>query len=101
MPKLKKLYLPYSSELDLGLDGGPLCGNMFDGEDGERLRIQMAMESIEAMERAGEIVRAALPGLKGVKVGNSYGNFTTDGEGRNVTVWPWSGGRVEEWINGD
>ncbi|KAF6812252.1 hypothetical protein CSOJ01_05241 [Colletotrichum sojae] len=101
MPKLEKLHLPVSWELDLGLDGGPLCGNMFDGEDGERLRIQMAMESIEAMERAGGIVRAELPGLKGVQVGNSYGNFTTDGEGRNVTVWPWSGGRVEEWINGD
>ncbi|KAF9873211.1 hypothetical protein CkaCkLH20_09374 [Colletotrichum karsti] len=94
---LRRLHLPWSAELGLGFDGGPLCGNFYDGADGARLRRRVEMENINATERAGEIVRANVPRLKGVDVGGFYGNFTVDGEGRDVTVWPWTG-RLEDWL---
>lgn len=55
------------------------------------------MENINATERAGEIVRANVPRLKGVDVGGFYGNFTVGDDGGDLTVWPWTG-RLEDWF---
>lgn len=55
-------------------------------------------QALEATELAGKIVRQEFPGLNGVHVGGSYGNFTTDDEGKQVIIWDWTG-RVDEWLD--
>ncbi|KAF5520985.1 hypothetical protein CGCA056_v008256 [Colletotrichum aenigma] len=97
LSKLKKLHLPHSADLYLDFDGGPWCGNAYDGEDGQRLWRQVRLDDIEATERAGVIVQQEMPRLKGLNVGDFYGNFTVDAEGGRAIDWPWTG-RLEDWL---
>ncbi|KAK2771137.1 hypothetical protein CKAH01_14501 [Colletotrichum kahawae] len=99
LSKLKKLHLPDSGHLHLGFDGGPWCGNAYDGEGGQRLWRQVRLDDIAATEHAGSIVQADIPELKGVDVGDFYGNFTVDDEGGKAIDWPWTG-RLENWLRG-
>ncbi|KAF5498006.1 hypothetical protein CGCS363_v008439 [Colletotrichum siamense] len=96
--KLKKLHLPYSANLHLDFDGGPWCGNAYDGDGGARLWRQVRLDDIDATERAGSIVQEEIPNLKGVGVGDFYGNFTFDAQGTRTIDWPWTG-RLEEWLS--
>ncbi|WQF86043.1 hypothetical protein CDEST_11057 [Colletotrichum destructivum] len=96
-PNLRRLHLPRSAELDLGFDGGHLwCGNAYFDEDGLSPWLEVQAEDMAATRRAGEIVRDALPGLKGLYVrcdegGEQYGNFTADAEGNEFVDWTWVG----------
>lgn len=97
LSNLKKLHLPRSADLYLDFDGGPWCGNAYDGDDGQRLWRQVRLDDIKATERAGVIVQQEIPRLKGVDVGDFYGNFTLDADGRRAIDWPWTG-RLEDWL---
>ncbi|GJD00720.1 hypothetical protein ColKHC_09545 [Colletotrichum higginsianum] len=96
-PNLRQLHLPRSAELDIGFDGGlPWCGNAYFDEDALSLWMGVQAEDMAATRRAGEIVRDALPGLKGLYVrceegGEQYGNFTADSEGHEFVDWTWVG----------
>ncbi|KAJ0284087.1 hypothetical protein COL940_004279 [Colletotrichum noveboracense] len=84
--------------LHLDFDGGPWCGNAYDGDGGARLWRQVRLDDIEATERAGLIFQDEIPDLKGLGVGDFWGNFTFDAQGTRTIDWPWTG-RLEEWLS--
>ncbi|KAG7044057.1 hypothetical protein JMJ77_0011875 [Colletotrichum scovillei] len=98
LPSLTQLHLPPSYELQLGYDGGSMCGNAYMGANGAVYWRSNMAQGLEATELAGKIVRQEFPGLHGVYVGASYGNFATDDEGEQVIIWDWTG-RVDEWLD--
>ncbi|TDZ22808.1 hypothetical protein Cob_v004381 [Colletotrichum orbiculare MAFF 240422] len=67
LSKLKKLHLPWSADLQLGFDGGPWCGNAYDGPEGAALWRRVRLADLNATQQAGEIVKANIPQLKGVE----------------------------------
>ncbi|OHE92841.1 hypothetical protein CORC01_11847 [Colletotrichum orchidophilum] len=97
LPNLMHLYLPWSAELDLGYDGGPWCGNAYMGEGGAEIWRNNMVRNIEATEKAGIIVQKVFPRLKGVHVGEFYGNFTTNAEGTGTIIWEWTRS-MDEWL---
>ncbi|KAF3928575.1 hypothetical protein AA313_de0201260 [Arthrobotrys entomopaga] len=68
-PNLKNLQLPYAYSLLLGWDGGPWCGNAYDGPDGKELARWVREEDEMYNERAGRIVMEILEGLETLSVG--------------------------------
>ncbi|KAK7444171.1 hypothetical protein Landi51_08722 [Colletotrichum acutatum] len=98
LPDLTQLHLPQSFQLNLGYDGGSMCGNAYMGENGADYRRSDMAQGLKATESAGKIVRQEFPGLNGVHVGAFYGDFMTDVEGEQVIVWDWTG-RVDEWLD--
>ncbi|GKT61889.1 hypothetical protein ColTof3_09228 [Colletotrichum tofieldiae] len=91
LQNLKLLHLPWSSELELGFDGGPGCGNSYLEGGGEQYRLYVRSRGIAATELAGKIVQEVFPRLKGVYIGGHYGNFTTGADGEGVVTWEWTG----------
>ncbi|KAK1447522.1 hypothetical protein CMEL01_09361 [Colletotrichum melonis] len=98
LPNLTQLHLPLSSQLELGYDGGSMCGNVYMGQNGAKYWRSHMAQDLEATELAGKIVQQEFPGLNGVHIGASYGNFATDNEGEQVIIWDWTG-RVGEWLD--
>lgn len=95
-PDLEELTLPVASELDLGFDGGPWCGNAYFGKSGRAYGRIVAQQSAETTEAAGRIVHGALPQLKKFTIGSQSPNITLGGAGTMEMVWPWTG-RMEEY----
>ncbi|KAH8897819.1 hypothetical protein GQ53DRAFT_818082 [Thozetella sp. PMI_491] len=93
--KLKELHLPYSAELDLGFDGGPWCGNAYDGPDGRAYGRQIVQEGAETTEVAAGIIMEALPNVN-FSIGDSSPNITYNKMGKPVLSWPWTG-RMEQY----
>ncbi|KAG8162886.1 hypothetical protein KVR01_007364 [Diaporthe batatas] len=99
-PNLERLSLPASHELDLGFDGGPWCGNAYDGPDGREVDRWVRQDGAETAELAANITLAALPYLKSLTVGIDHGNVTVNDRGQPEVAWPWTG-RMEQWAYGD
>jgi hypothetical protein len=98
LANLTHLDLPPSSKLGLGFDGGPWCGNAYDGKDGQYYFRQVVREGAEATELGGDIVVANLPHLASFTIGEESPRIArVDGRIVNVT-WPWSGS-MDEWLN--
>ncbi|EXF79575.1 hypothetical protein CFIO01_03692 [Colletotrichum fioriniae PJ7] len=98
LPNLTQLHLPRSSQLQLGYDGGSMCGNAYIGQDGAKYWRSNIAQDLETTELAGKIVQQKFPGLNGVHVGGFYGNLTTDAEVEQTIVWDWTG-RVGQWLD--
>ncbi|RDW59162.1 hypothetical protein BP5796_12086 [Coleophoma crateriformis] len=96
-PNLTHLDLPASYQLDLGFDGGPMCGNAYEGPDGTRYQREVLAEAYKATELGGAIVAEVLPHLTSFTIGGYQPNITRDeGVISNVT-WPWTG-HLDEWL---
>jgi hypothetical protein len=96
-PRLEQLQLPRASELGLGFDGGPWCGNAYMGPGGTELGRSVTRRASEATDVAGELVVAAeLPHLKKLGVGGTWANLTVGDDGKTSISWPWSG-RMDEY----
>jgi hypothetical protein len=94
---LTHLDLPESWTLGLGFNGGPGCGNFYDGKDGNiRLR-KVIRQGAEATEKGGDIVLANLPYLTGLTIGATEANITRTEDGMINATWPWTG-RIDEWL---
>ncbi|RDW63698.1 hypothetical protein BP6252_11243 [Coleophoma cylindrospora] len=96
-PNLTHLDLPASYELDLGFDGGPICGNAYDGPGGARYQREVLAESYRATELGGVIVAEVLPHLTGFTVGGHQPNITRDEGGISNVTWFWTG-KLDEWL---
>ena len=97
LKNLTHLDLPSSSDLGVGFNGGPGCGNVYFGKEGRKYRRQVTREGAEATEKGGEIVVANMSHLTSFTIGGTCANITRS-EGRMVNVtWPWTG-RMEEWL---
>jgi hypothetical protein len=97
LERLKHLDLPGSSSLGLGFDGGPGCGNAYDGKDGRSYMREVTRESIEATEKGGYIVVANIPHLTSFTIGGDMPNIMRSEAGMINATWPWTG-RMEEWL---
>jgi hypothetical protein len=94
---LTHLDLEYSWQLDLGFNGGPDCGNAYDGKDGNEYLREVTREGAEATEKGGDLVVAYLPYLTSFTIGGATPNITrTEGIMVNAS-WPWTG-RMDEWL---
>jgi len=93
---LQHLYLPPSSGLNLGFDGGAWCGNAYFGASGRQYGRSVARTDAETTERAAEIVLSSLPGLKSLCIGGAHANITRDDRGGIGAAWPWTG-RMTNW----
>jgi len=97
LEKLKHLNLPHASDLGLGFDGGPGCGNAYDGKEGQEYLREVTREGIEAIEKGGNIVVANMPHLTSFTIGGSTPNITRGEDGMINATWPWTG-RFEDWL---
>ncbi|KAI0151575.1 hypothetical protein GGR57DRAFT_176316 [Xylariaceae sp. FL1272] len=97
LKNLTHLDLPPSSALGLGFDGGPPCGNAYDGYDGWLYLRDITRQGAEAEDRAAEIVVENLPRLKSFTIGGSHVNLTRHENGTVQATFPWTG-RMDEWI---
>lgn len=95
-PHLKTLELPDSSELHLGWDGGPWCGNAYDGPGGDALHRWVYHELAKATDLATSIVLKMLPNLEDLSIGGYGANITRDQRGEVNATYPWTG-RIEAW----
>jgi hypothetical protein len=94
---LTHLSLPWSAELDLGFDGGPGCGNFYDGPDGRRFYRNVLQRNAEATELGAAIVAEILPRLESFTIGEFQPTITR-GEGGIINMtWPWTG-RMDRWL---
>ncbi|PQE27469.1 hypothetical protein CJF31_00009094 [Rutstroemia sp. NJR-2017a BVV2] len=97
LANLTHLDLPSSSDLGLGFDGGPGCGNFYDGKEGQLYLREVIREGAEATELGGDIVVANLPHLTSFTIGGQ--SPCVDGGIGNLT-WPWTG-RMDEWLRAE
>lgn len=89
--------LPSSSELHVGFDGGPECGNAYMGKNGYLLSRRVLRRNAEATERAGVVVSEVLPHLLSFTIGGWKPKLVIL-DGKIVKIeWPWTG-RLEDWI---
>ncbi|CAN8106292.1 unnamed protein product [Discula destructiva] len=95
-PNLKQLRLPASHDLALGFDGGPWCGNAYDGPDGREYGRQVTQQAAETVELAANITLAELPALKELLVGEQCANLTFSDTDQPDMTWPWTG-RMEQY----
>lgn len=95
-PRLEKLWLPPSSGLGLGFDGGAWCGNAYFGTEGREYGRSVSRESAETTEAAAKIVLSRLSNLKSLCIGGTCADITRDEHGRFGATWPWTG-RMTEW----
>ncbi|PQE15478.1 hypothetical protein CJF32_00006840 [Rutstroemia sp. NJR-2017a WRK4] len=97
LANLSHLDLPPSAYLDLGFDGGPGCGNAYDGKEGQLYLREVIKEGAEATELGGNIIVATLPHLTSFTIGGE--SPCVDGGIGNLT-WPWTG-RMDEWLEAE
>ncbi|KAI1419005.1 hypothetical protein F5Y12DRAFT_780270 [Xylaria sp. FL1777] len=97
LQNLTHLDLPSASELGVGWDGGPFCGNAFEGPRGREYQRQVYQEGVEAAERAAALVLDVLPHLTSFSVGSIQANITRYENGTLRACFPWSG-RMDEWV---
>lgn len=96
MKNLKHLDLPPSSDIGVGFNGGPGCGNVYFGKEGRKYRRQITRESHEATEKGGNIVLATLPHFSSFTIGGSQPTITRGEDGKVHATWPWTGKMDEE-----
>lgn len=87
---LTTLTLPYAFDLGLGFDGGPGCGNAYDGAGGHAYGRQVVRERVEVTERAAREVLKKIPGLKQLGIGSGLRNVTVNEDGEAEVTWPWT-----------
>ena len=97
LKNLTHLDLPDSSSLSLGFDGGPECGNAYDGEDGREYGRQVTRQRAETTEMAGNIVMMNIPHLLNLTIGEMAPNITRAENGTVSLIWPWTGG-MDDWV---
>ncbi|KAJ9150697.1 hypothetical protein NKR23_g3382 [Pleurostoma richardsiae] len=97
-PRLEHLGLPSAEHLDLDFDGGPFCGNAFEGAQGRAFGRVLLEESLIAMEFAANMTMAALPQLKSLSIGLQQPNLMKNETGETYISWPWTG-RIEEYVH--
>ncbi|KAL1849913.1 hypothetical protein Daus18300_013108 [Diaporthe australafricana] len=97
-PNLESLQLPESMDLDLGFDGGPWCGNAYDGPEGREYGRQVTREGSETTEVAANMTLSALPRLNSLRIGSARANLTLNGRGQPDMTWPWTG-RMEQYTH--
>jgi hypothetical protein len=97
LANLTHLDLPPSEYLGLGFDGGPGCGNVYFGKEGQLYLRQVIREGAEATELGGNIIVATLPHLTSFTIGGE--SPCVDGGIGNMT-WPWTG-RMDEWLEAE
>lgn len=95
-PNLENLQLPSSHYLELGYDGGPGCGNAYDGPDGRAYGRYVAQKYAEATELATNMTLSTMPHLKSLSIGENRANITVNSRGQPGVTWPWTG-RMVEW----
>ncbi|KAG6357350.1 hypothetical protein INS49_013226 [Diaporthe citri] len=95
-PNLENLHLPASSNLELGFDGGPWCGNAYDGPSGRAYGRRVVQEDAETTELAANITMSILPHLKSLSIGWDSANLTLNSHGLPDMTWPWTG-RMEQY----
>jgi hypothetical protein len=81
--------------LGVGFDGGPGCGNFFDGPEGRNYQREIQKQGAVATERAAEIVLESPLNLTTLTIGGTCLNLTVGADGKSVT-WPWTD-RMDEW----
>ena len=101
LPNLTNLTLPTASELDLGFDDGPYCGNYYHGEKGRAFGRSRVVEHASVVETAADMAVKALPALKSLTIGDTVVDLTRnrehEDEGAILSMaFPWTG-RLEEY----
>ncbi|KAM7214288.1 hypothetical protein V8F06_010339 [Rhypophila decipiens] len=109
LPNLQTLKLPVAYSLGLGFDGGPWCGNAYDGPAGRETGRRVSQQRAETAELAAKFALQEMPYLSRLSVGGdetssinrtmSYnGSMGGATEAANVPEvrWPWTG-RMKEW----
>lgn len=89
--------MPDVSNLGVGFDGGPGCGNAYFGPYGRQYRRYITHQWVDATELATDIVLSKLPQLKSLYLGDTSVNFTRDESGTPNVSWPWTG-RLREYL---
>lgn len=95
--ELKHLNLPHARSLALGFDGGPFCGNAYNGAAGKLLRREISRQKLEATEKAAKIVLEILPNLWTLSIGGTQAKLVRNADGSMEAEWPWTD-RVEDWL---
>ncbi|KAI0103920.1 hypothetical protein GGR51DRAFT_522900 [Nemania sp. FL0031] len=98
LQNLTHLELPDASLLHLGWEGGPWCGNAYDGPYGRLLEREVLQEEAEATDRAVAAVMGTLPRLTNFTIGSNQPNITRYENGSLSASFPWTG-RMDEWIS--
>ncbi|KAI0405123.1 hypothetical protein F4802DRAFT_615075 [Xylaria palmicola] len=97
LQNLTYLELPPAYQLNIGWDGGPGCGNAYDGPGGRRYERQVVGQGAEAVDSAAALVLKALPRLIGFSIGSTQANITRYENGTREASFPWTG-RKGEWV---
>ncbi|KAI0522065.1 hypothetical protein F5B22DRAFT_457479 [Xylaria bambusicola] len=97
LQNLTQLELPDASALDLGWDGGPMCGNAYFGPGGRDYERLVYRDALEATERAAAIVVKVLPRLTDFSIGSDQAIITRYENGTLRASFPWTG-RLDEYI---
>jgi hypothetical protein len=98
-PRLSHLRVSEASELGLGFDGGPGCGNAYFGPEGREYGRRVSKERTKTIEKASQIVFKVLPHLKSLSVGDvSPLSIERDNAGNVIDIkWRWTG-RMQEYL---
>ncbi|KAL9114648.1 MAG: hypothetical protein Q9227_001326 [Pyrenula ochraceoflavens] len=67
---LTHLYLSDASQMGVGWDGGPWCGNAYMGPGGDELLRQVQADGREAEAKVANLVFPEIPGLKELWIGD-------------------------------
>ncbi|KAH7148232.1 hypothetical protein EDB81DRAFT_791784 [Dactylonectria macrodidyma] len=90
---ISKIWLPDSASLDLGFDGGPMCGNSYFGRWGRKYSREVTREDMWATQTAAKIILLGSPNLKSITIGI----WTTTRIIHGKAEWPWTG-RIKEYL---
>ncbi|KAH7149004.1 hypothetical protein B0J13DRAFT_674240 [Dactylonectria estremocensis] len=90
---ISRIWLPDSASLDLGFDGGPMCGNSYLGRRGRKFSREVTRKDMWATQTAASIILLGSPNLDSITVGS----WTTTGIINGKAQWPWTG-RVKAYL---
>lgn len=85
---LEHLFLPDTSVLALGFDGGCWCGNAYNGPQGRLYGRWVALQDAETAELAADIILSRTPTSKTLHIGRYQASITTDDLGEPTQPGP-------------
>jgi hypothetical protein len=94
-PRLRQLGLPSVTELEIGVEGGIICGNIYSGPEGREYGRREVQQGAEAVESAAKIVLDSLPHLETLEIGKQWAKISKQDGGATTAIWPWTGRMTE------
>ena len=85
--------MPSAAYLGVGFDGGPECGNAYDGLGGTRYGRYVSRQYMWANEKAAKIILAEVPHLQRLAIGKTQPKEIISGQ----ITWPWTG-KIKEHL---